>query len=81
MAGIAVIASNTDGQKEVHRQAACAVKIFESNNADSLASTINNLLSDKEKLQKAKKKALEIAINRFCWEKQEKWLVKWVSEL
>lgn len=80
LAGIAVVASNTSGQNEVADEAADSVFMYNNGSKEQFADAINALLEDKEKLQKAKEKALAIAEEKFCWEKQEAWLIDWVSE-
>lgn len=79
LGGIAVIASDTDGQKEVAREAPKAVFLFKNNKSNNFSTAINSLIKDKVKLQKAKDEALRIATEKYCWEKQEKWLVDWIN--
>jgi glycosyltransferase involved in cell wall biosynthesis len=81
LAGIAVVASDTLGQKEVAEQAPGSVFLFRNSDSQSLADVLNGLLSDKAALITARTKALEVAIDKFCWEKQEKLLVDWIKEL
>ena len=81
LGGIAVIASDTAGQKEVAAVVPDAVFLFKNYNSDDLSSKINALIGDKATLEKAKKSALAIATSKFCWEQQEKWLVGWVNEV
>ena len=81
LGGIAVIASDTAGQKEVAAVVPDAVFLFKNYDSDDLSSKINALIGDKEKLENAKKSALAIATNKFCWEQQEKWLVGWINEV
>jgi glycosyltransferase involved in cell wall biosynthesis len=81
LGGIAVIASDTAGQKEVAAVVPDAVFLFKNYNSDDLSSKINALIGDKATLEKAKKSALAIATSKYCWEQQEKWLVGWVNEV
>lgn len=81
LGGIAVIASDTAGQKEVAAVVPDAVFLFKNYNSDDLSSKINALIGDKATLEKAKESALAIATSKFCWEQQEKWLVDWVNEV
>ncbi len=81
LAGIAVVASDTSGQKEVAREAPDSVFLFENDNEQQFSSALNLLIENKEKLQKAKDEALKISTEKFCWEKQEQWLVDWISEV
>lgn len=80
LAGIAVVASNTSGQKEVADEAKESVFLYENDNKQEFAAAINQLITDKRKLQNAKDSALKIAKDKFCWEKQEQWLVEWVTD-
>jgi hypothetical protein len=81
LGGIAVIASDTAGQKEVAAVVPDAVFLFKNYNSNDLSSKINALIGDKETLKNAKKSALAIATSKYCWEQQEKWLVGWVNEV
>jgi len=81
LGGIAVVASDTSGQKEVAVEAPDSVFLFENDNKEQFASVLKELISNKEKLQTAKQKALSISTEKFCWEKQEKWLTEWVKEV
>lgn len=81
LAGIAVVASDTDGQKEVAVNAPESVFLYENDNKEQFADILNQLSSDKKKLEKAKEKALEVSEQRYCWELQEKWLVKWINDV
>lgn len=80
-AGIAVVASDTLGQQEVAREAPEAVLLFKNKDRQALSNLLNNLLSDPERLRKAREAALNAARSRFCWEIQRPWLVGWISDL
>ena len=81
MGGIAVVASDTSGQKEVAKEAPDSVFLFENDNEIEFSNALNSLIDDKDKLQKAKDEALKIATSKFCWEKQEQWLIDWITEV
>jgi len=81
LGGIAVIASDTAGQKEVAASAPESVFLFKNYDAEDLSGTINSLIGNKEKLETAKKSALNIAKRKFCWEQQEKGLVSWMNSV
>lgn len=70
-AGLAVVASDTAGQREVARQAGGAVLLYPSGDCASLAESLNALLGSPERLQVAKAAALRAAHETFCWERQE----------
>ena len=71
LAGLAVVASDTAGQREVAAQAPDAVFLYPSGDSSSLADTLNALLGSQERLQHAKQAALRAAEALFCWEHQE----------
>jgi glycosyltransferase involved in cell wall biosynthesis len=70
LGGLAVVASDTTGQREVAEQADGAVRIYPSGNPESLAKELNILLSSPEILRASKTAALASAEKIFCWERQ-----------
>lgn len=79
-AGIAVVASDTLGQQEVAAEAGGAISLFRNKDRMGFATILNRLLLDSQLLASARQAALEAAQEKFCWEKQERWLVKWIKE-
>jgi glycosyltransferase involved in cell wall biosynthesis len=71
LGGLAVVASDTAGQREVAYHAAGAVALYQSGNPRSLADALDALLKSAENLRQAKDAALQAARETFCWEKQE----------
>jgi glycosyltransferase involved in cell wall biosynthesis len=71
LAGLAVVASDTIGQREVARRADGAVKLYSSGNALALAEQLNSLLDSATELRSAKAAAVRAAQAEFSWEKQE----------
>jgi hypothetical protein len=71
LGGLAVVASDTSGQREVSNQQAGAVEIYQSGNLCSLARVLNGLIGSSERLMRAKLASLHAAEQTFCWEKQE----------
>jgi glycosyltransferase involved in cell wall biosynthesis len=71
LGGLAVVASDTTGQREVADRAAGAVSLYTSNEPASLAATLNALLESPALLMQAKAMALTAAERTFCWERQE----------
>lgn len=67
-AGLAVIATNTQGQREVFKHYPEMGQIIPDNAPDRLAIALKELLTCPEKLQIAKSAALEACRTRFCWE-------------
>ncbi len=80
LAGIVVVATDTDGQKEAALSSK-AVFLFKNKNKASLIAVLEDLLSDKTKLNETKEIALHDATRVYCWEKQEPQLLKWISEI
>jgi glycosyltransferase involved in cell wall biosynthesis len=79
LAGLAVVASETAGQKEVAEQAPGGVSLYPSGNAAELAARLDALLGSADALSKAKMAALGAAERTFCWERQEKVLLEAIS--
>ena len=80
LGGLAVVASDTAGQREVAEQADGAVQIFPAGYAAALAQQLNFWLENPERLAAAKAAALQAAEKTFCWERQEKSLVQNVAK-
>jgi glycosyltransferase involved in cell wall biosynthesis len=79
LAGLAVVASETAGHREVAEQAPCAVFLYPSGDAAALAARLNSLLESADTLRQAKAAALDAAERRFCWERQEKALLESIN--
>lgn len=69
LGGLAVVASDTAGQREVAAQANGAILLYPSGNAALLAERLNELLGKPDRLGAAKAAALRAAEQTFCWEK------------
>lgn len=69
-AGLAVIATDTQGQKEVFSHMPGCGELIHSGSPSSLADAINSFITNPERLADAKDAAL-VAANKFCWERQE----------
>jgi glycosyltransferase involved in cell wall biosynthesis len=79
LAGLAVVASDTDGQREVAEQSGEAVLLYPSGEPGALAARLNALLGSRERLARAKAAALAAAEQSFCWERQKLVLLDGVS--
>lgn len=79
LGGLAVVASDTTGQREIMEQAKDAVLIYPSGNPHVLAERLNSLLTSPEKLGIAKAAALRAAEQTFCWERQIPTLLRTVE--
>ena len=80
LAGLAVVASDTAGQREIAEQAPEAVLLYPVGNITALAAHLNKLLSSTDRLRRAKAAALQAAEQTFCWERQEAVLLKTVEQ-
>jgi glycosyltransferase involved in cell wall biosynthesis len=80
LAGLAVVASDTVGQREVADGAGGAVMIYPSGDPQALAGQLNALLASPEKLRTAKAAALVAAQATFCWERQTPTLLQSIEK-
>jgi hypothetical protein len=71
LAGIAAVASDTAGQREVAAQSGDAMLLYRCGDARSLAGALDTLLGSPTCLRGAKAAALDAARRVFCWERQE----------
>jgi glycosyltransferase involved in cell wall biosynthesis len=79
-AGLAVIATNTEGQSEILNESPEAGQIIPSHDAIALASAINNFVNDPQKLAATKKTALLAAQEELNWENQESIILRLVTK-
>jgi glycosyltransferase involved in cell wall biosynthesis len=77
--GLAVVATNTKGQKEVANLARGAVCLVDHSDRD-LADAIEALTTQRGLLDDRKRCALDAAKNHFAWERQEEVLVELVED-
>lgn len=80
VAGLAVVASNTSGQQEIALAAPDAVFPYSIGKPEELACQLNALLGAPERLANAKKAALDVAKEKFCWEKSRGILISAFEE-
>lgn len=71
LAGLAVVASDTTGQREVAAQAPGAVLLYPAGDIRALVGALDRLLGSPGALVQAKAAALAAAQDIFCWERQE----------
>lgn len=76
LGGLAVVASDTAGQREVAEQAPGGVFLYPSGDAPALAARLDALLESAGALRQAKAAALDAAARRFCWERQQQALLE-----
>jgi glycosyltransferase involved in cell wall biosynthesis len=80
LAGVGVVASDTEGQREVAALAEGAVALFRSGDPRDLAAVLNRVLSDDRQIQQARRDALIAAQRFFCWERSAPVLLKQVGQ-
>jgi glycosyltransferase involved in cell wall biosynthesis len=68
LAGLAVIASDTAGQREIADQATGAITIYPAGDSRALAGVVRGLVLSPERLAAGKQDALSAAKRRFSWE-------------
>ena len=70
LGGLAIVASDTAGQREVAEQANGAVGLYPSGDSLALAEQLNALIASPDALGGAKAAALKAAESTFCWERK-----------
>lgn len=80
LAGLAVVASETAGQREVATQAPGGVSLYPPGDVPALAARLNTFLGSADALKQAKNAALAAAEKTFCWERQEKALLESIKQ-
>lgn len=79
LAGIAVAATDTEGQRGVMREAAGAGFLHPAGDADALARGLSALAAHPDALGAAKRRAREAALRQFHWERERDKLVRLVT--
>jgi hypothetical protein len=79
LGGLAVLASDTAGQREIAIQAPGAVELYQAGTPHSLARALDVLLGSPDRLARAKAASLRAAELTFCWEKQKPMLSEAVA--
>ena len=82
LAGNAVIATDTPGQREVFQRAGSVGILYSPGNHEELAEKVNALLSDETELLRCKENSWTAGLKRFNWDiEKEKFLqtIKQVS--
>lgn len=75
-AGLAVIATDTAGQREILSRSSAIGRLIPSNHPLALAQALEDLLQTPDKLAVAKAAALQAAKEQFCWERQAEILLQ-----
>jgi glycosyltransferase involved in cell wall biosynthesis len=71
LAGLAVAATNTPGQREVLEQAPSAGFLYPAGDAAALAEGLRRWINDRDALRAAQQFAWEAARDRFCWDQEK----------
>jgi len=79
LAGIAVVASDTEGQREAAQGAGGAVVLFKAGAAANLAEALDSLFATPARLTLAKADALSAALGQFSWERSAAILLEQVE--
>lgn len=79
LGGCAVVASDTEGQREVARQAPDAVRLYRAGDPGDLARCLDTLLASLDERRRMRRAALAAARDVFCWEQQERKLIDAVA--
>jgi glycosyltransferase involved in cell wall biosynthesis len=69
-AGLAIISTDTAGQREILSQKPAMGRLIGNNDPLALAEALTDLLETRDRLNAAKAAALEVAKEQFCWEHQ-----------
>lgn len=80
LGGLAVVATDTAGQKEVAAQAGDGVRLCSVDSPDEMAHQFRMLLQSDTQLETAKEHALRAAREKFSWEQQAPKLLKSVEQ-
>jgi glycosyltransferase involved in cell wall biosynthesis len=75
LAGLAVLASDTAGQREIATQVPGGIFLYPSGDASALAVLLDKFLASKDALVEARLCSLDAARRTFCWERQENTLL------
>ncbi len=79
-AGLAIVASDTAGQREVLGHAPDAGIIVALNDTDAFAASLEALLSDRSHLIQRRRAARQLAETHYCWEREGPRLVALVGD-
>lgn len=79
LGGLAVFASDTEGQQEVARLAPGAVQLFRAGDPRDLACRLDALVASLTRRESMRRAALQAARDAFCWERQEAKLLDTVA--
>lgn len=79
LAGLAVVATDTEGQRAVMTEASEAGVLCPTGDADALTHALRGLATDTARLARAKRAAAAAAASRFNWERERISLVEYLT--
>src|SRR5690606_9054667 len=79
MAGLAIIGTDTFGQKDIFRHFSNAVKECKMNDVEELAKSMQYFIDHPDKLEMAKNAARQAALQEFNWEAESKKFIKTIE--
>ena len=81
LGGLAIVASDTAGQREIAAETDDAIRLYRAGDPLSLANELNRLLASPETLKAAQVASLAAAQARYNWEVDEVKLQKILTEV
>jgi len=80
LGGLAVVASDTAGQREIATAAPDAIQLYTTGDPQTLAGALDAILAAPDRMARMKAAALDAARATFCWERQEPALQQAVAD-
>ena len=80
LAGLAVAATDTPGQREVLEQMPAAGFLYPAGNSRALADGVGRWLNDAVSLRSAQQAAWDVARQRFCWDREQGRFIRTLEE-
>lgn len=81
LAGLAVVASDTSGQKEIIKSSPRIGFLYQPGDYKTLAAKLNQLIADPNKLKICKKASLKAAEEKWNWKRESRKLIAKISEV
>ena len=72
LAGLAIVATDTPGQREVIDQAPGVGLLYRASDAKTFRAALKTWIADRAQLRKAQQAAWDVARARFCWEVEQR---------
>lgn len=81
LAGNAIIATDTAGQREIKNSANRAIKFYEPGNIQKLAEIINYWYENRDELSKARNESWKLGTNKFNWDIEKHKFIQIVNRI